>query len=215
MPPGLSFTIILERHMLYKILVCRLICTVPPPSDSIVSSGYYSKLNIFLEKGTQMAKTFASLFRSTFFSTVRQHLLSNCRERCQTFSPRCRGPPASEIKVFPNFRRTGGNSAWALTMQKKRTGLRQTGKTPEKYEDVSISPGTINAMHTYDWEAFLAHSIYSSHTQALSVYLSGVTEDDRSTLFQKYPLPSVSFDIDDFSGRYSWIETISDAHLTA
>ena len=130
--PGLSFTIILERHMLYKILVCSLICTVPPPSDSIVSSGCYSKLNIFLEKGTQMAKAFASLFRSTFFSTVRQHLLSNCRERCQTFSPRCRGPPASEIKVFPNFRRTGGNSAWALAIQKKRTGLRQTGKNSRK-----------------------------------------------------------------------------------
>ena len=88
-------------------------------------------------------------------------------------------------------------------------------KLQKKYEDVGMLPEAINAMHTYDWEAFLAHRIYSSHTQALPACLSGVTEDDRSTLFQKYPSLSVSFDIDDFSGRYSWIETISDAHLTA
>ena len=88
-------------------------------------------------------------------------------------------------------------------------------KLQREYEDAGMSPEAIDNMHTYDWEAFLAHRIHSSHTQALPVCLSESTEDDRSTLFQKYPSLSVSFDIDDFSERYSWVETISNDHLTA
>ena len=87
-------------------------------------------------------------------------------------------------------------------------------KLQKEYEDAGMSPEAINAMHTYDWEAFLSRRTYSNHTQTLPECLSGNQEDDRSTLFQKYPLLSVSFDIDDFPGRYSWIATISDAHLT-
>ena len=88
-------------------------------------------------------------------------------------------------------------------------------KLQRRYEDAGMPPEAIDAMHTYDWEAFLAHRIHSSHTQALPVCLSESTEDDRSTLFQKYPSLFVSFDIDDFSERYSWVETISNDHLTA
>ncbi len=87
-------------------------------------------------------------------------------------------------------------------------------KLQKECEDAGMSPEAINAMHTYDWEAFLSRRTYSNHTQTLPECLSGNQEDDRSTLFHKYPLLSVSFDIDDFPGRYSWIATISDAHLT-
>ena len=88
-------------------------------------------------------------------------------------------------------------------------------KLQRKYEDAGMSPEAIDAMYKYDWEVFRANRIHNNHTQALPVCLSESTKDDRSTLFQKYPSLTVSFDIDDFSGRYSWIETISDNRLSA
>ncbi len=85
----------------------------------------------------------------------------------------------------------------------------------KEYEKAGMDPKDIDSMRTFDWKVFLSRRNYDNHTQALPESLCGSCEDGRSTLFQKYPSLSVTFDVDDFTGRYTWIDTIGDVRLSA
>ena len=86
----------------------------------------------------------------------------------------------------------------------------------KEYEDACMEPDDIKAMYTYDWNSFLARRTYENHTQPLpDTYLYGYCGDMSSTLFKRFSSLSVTFGVEDFPGRYAWIDTISNADCHA
>lgn len=86
----------------------------------------------------------------------------------------------------------------------------------KEYMDAGMSLSAIEAMHNYDWEMFLSRRTYENHTQALpDTYLNGEIEGQQSPLFKKFLSLSVTFGEEDFSGRYAWVNTISNLELGA
>ncbi len=86
----------------------------------------------------------------------------------------------------------------------------------KEYTDAGMSPAAIEAMHSYDWEMFLSRRTYENHTQALpDTYLSGEIDGEQSTLFMRFSSLSVTFDEENFSEQYAWIDAIEDASLSA
>lgn len=86
----------------------------------------------------------------------------------------------------------------------------------KEYTDAGMSPSSIEAMYSYDWEMFLSRRTYENHTQALpDTYLSGEINGKQSTLFKRFSSLSVIFDEEDFSGRYAWVNAIGNVDLSA
>ena len=86
----------------------------------------------------------------------------------------------------------------------------------KEYTDAGMSPAAIEAMHSYDWEMFLSRRTYENHTQALpDTYLSSEIDGEQSTLFMRFSSLSVTFDEENFSEQYAWIDAIEDASLSA
>lgn len=89
-------------------------------------------------------------------------------------------------------------------------------KLQQEYEAAGMASKDIEAMRTYDWEEFCSRRTFENHTQPLpDTYLSGDSQDVQSSLFKKFSSLSTSFDAEDFLGRYTWIDAISNADLCA
>ena len=87
-------------------------------------------------------------------------------------------------------------------------------KLQKEYEDAGMAPEDIQSMRAYDWEMFLSRRNYENHTQSLpDTYFSD--EDEQSSLLRKFSLLTISFDENDFPGRYAWIDTVSSAGLSS
>lgn len=85
----------------------------------------------------------------------------------------------------------------------------------KEYADAGMSPSAIEAIHDYDWEAFLSRRTYENHTQPLpDAFLSGEVKEQGSKLFKKYSSLSAAFDEEDFLGRYAWLSSIEDTDLS-
>lgn len=85
----------------------------------------------------------------------------------------------------------------------------------KEYADAGMSPSAIEAIHDYDWEAFLSRRTYENHTQPLpDAFLSGEVTEQGSKLFKKYSSLSAAFDEENFSGRYAWLSAIGDTDLS-
>ena len=86
----------------------------------------------------------------------------------------------------------------------------------KKYRKAGMSKEEIQEMYEFDWNAFLSERRYREHTQPLpSESFSDDDEDSMSGLFKKFDSLKVTFSEDDFTGRYSWVETIEDQELCA
>lgn len=71
---------------------------------------------------------------------------------------------------------------------------------------------TIRILHDDAWEEFKSNRNYVLHTQRLpSERLQ--SEQDASTLFQKFTTLTVIISEEDFTARYAWVDTLDDAVL--
>ncbi|MDE6591266.1 MAG: RNA polymerase subunit sigma-70 [Oscillospiraceae bacterium] len=87
-------------------------------------------------------------------------------------------------------------------------------KLQKEYAVAGMAPEDIESMRTYDWNVFLSRRNYENHTQPLpDTYFSGDSTDGRSPLFRKFALLATTFDEEDFPGRYTWVDAISNADL--
>lgn len=87
----------------------------------------------------------------------------------------------------------------------------------KEYEDAGMTLPAIEAMRTYDWEHFLSRRAYENHTQPLpEAFLCGDEDGQRdmlSALVRRFSALTTSFDVEDFHGRFAWIDTIDNASL--
>ena len=85
----------------------------------------------------------------------------------------------------------------------------------KKYRKAGMPKEKIDEMYEFDWSTFLSERRYREHTQPLPTESINEDEDGMSGLFKKFDSLKVTFSEDDFSGRYSWVETIEDPDLHA
>jgi hypothetical protein len=90
----------------------------------------------------------------------------------------------------------------------------QWKRNSEWYRSEGMSEEAIQKIKDFDWAVFCSERVYRNHTQAMPDEInSAITDSSKSSLFAKYPNLSVSFSIEDFNGKYTWIENIDDPHL--
>lgn len=81
------------------------------------------------------------------------------------------------------------------------------------YRAEGMSEDAIQAMYGFDWNAFNAERAFLNHTQERPDEFFDNEGDDCSTLFQKFESLSTSFSIEDFSGRYAWVDAVERSRL--
>lgn len=92
---------------------------------------------------------------------------------------------------------------------------REWEKLREQYIESGMSEETIQELYDFDWSWFRARRNYENRVQALpDEEIDEQKAETRSNLFRKFASLSISFDEKEFSGRYAWIDTISDVALS-
>jgi len=87
-------------------------------------------------------------------------------------------------------------------------------KLREQYRKAGFSEESIQAMRTFDEEAYRSDRRYAEHNQELPSEDFGDDDGENATiLFSKFESLSVSFDESDFETRYAWVDTVSDPRL--
>ncbi|MCQ4922246.1 sigma-70 family RNA polymerase sigma factor [Tissierella carlieri] len=92
---------------------------------------------------------------------------------------------------------------------------REWKKLREQYIEAGMSEETIQELYDFDWSWFRARRNYENRVQDLpDEEIDEQKAETRSNLFRKFASLSISFDEKEFSGRYTWIDTISDGALS-
>ena len=92
---------------------------------------------------------------------------------------------------------------------------REWQKLREQYAEAGMSEETIQELYDFDWSWFRARRNYENRVQALpDEEIDEQKAETRSNLFRKFAYLSAGFDEMKFSGRYAWIDTISDDALS-
>lgn len=92
----------------------------------------------------------------------------------------------------------------------------QWKRNSEWYRSEGMSEEAIQKIKDFDWAVFCSERVYRNHTQDMPDEInSSISDLSKSSLFTKYPNLSVSFSIEDFSGKYTWIENIDNPQLAA
>ena len=85
-------------------------------------------------------------------------------------------------------------------------------KTAAWYRAEGMSEDAIRILHDDAWEEFKSNRNYVLHTQRLPS--EGLqSEQDTSTLFQKFSSLTVIISEEDFTTRYAWVDTLDDTVL--
>lgn len=88
---------------------------------------------------------------------------------------------------------------------------REWKKLREQYIKEGMSEETIQEFYDFDWGWFRARRNYENRVQALpDDEIDEQRTETRSNLFRKFASLSIDFDETEPSGRYAWIDTISD-----
>lgn len=91
---------------------------------------------------------------------------------------------------------------------------REWEKLREQYKKAGMSKEAIQELHDFDWSWFRMRRNYENHVQALPEdEINEQHAETRSNLFQKFTSLSTSFNEMEFSGRFAWIDSISDVEL--
>lgn len=99
-------------------------------------------------------------------------------------------------------------------VEKKRFE-QEWSKLRVEYAKAGMSAEDIENIYKFDLETFCSQRTYINHTQPLpNTYISG-NEAENSTLFRKFGTTTFSFSIEDFSGRYDWVEMIENQRLAS
>lgn len=86
----------------------------------------------------------------------------------------------------------------------------------EQYKGLGMSEKLIQELYDFDWSWFRMRRVYENHVQMMPKEEIGEKDSEtRTNLFKRYSLLSSESDEIFFLGRYSWIESISDAKLSA
>ena len=92
---------------------------------------------------------------------------------------------------------------------------REWEKLREKYKKAGMKEEAIQEIYDFDWSWFRMRRNYENHVQALPEDEIGEQRAETlSKVFQRFASLSTSFDEMDFSGRYAWIDTISNEGLS-
>lgn len=91
---------------------------------------------------------------------------------------------------------------------------REWDKLREQYTQAGMTEEAIQDLHDFDWSWFCARRNYANHVQTFpEEEIDGGNAKTRSNLFQRFASLSTHFDEKEFSGRFAWIDTISDVAL--
>lgn len=85
----------------------------------------------------------------------------------------------------------------------------------KKYCNAGMSEEAIQDLYDFDWDEHLSERRYREHTQLLPT--ESITDDDEdsmSGLSKKFDSLKVTFSESDFSGRYSWVDTLEDEAMS-
>lgn len=82
----------------------------------------------------------------------------------------------------------------------------------KEYAAAGMEETAISLLKMFDWQWFCSRRVYDNHIQDFPNE-SMSDETVNSTLLQKFAALSVTFDLEDLTGRYDWIETIEDRKL--
>ena len=82
-----------------------------------------------------------------------------------------------------------------------------------EYRNAGFEEPGIQSMYDHDWELFKKRRIYENCEQELPSDEIDDCDNERSTLFQKFPSLTAGFSEEDFTGRYDWIESIDNPVL--
>ena len=85
----------------------------------------------------------------------------------------------------------------------------------EQYVAAGMPDTAIQELYEFDLNWFRMRRVYAIHVQMLPDEIEEKSNDLRRKLYLKYGSLSVEFDDINLTGRYSWIETISDPKLSA
>ena len=92
---------------------------------------------------------------------------------------------------------------------------REWEKLCKQYKKEGMSGEAIQELYDFDWSWFRMRRNYENRVQAMpEEEIDGQNAETRSNLFQRFATLSTSFDEMEFSGRYAWIDTISDDALS-
>jgi len=100
---------------------------------------------------------------------------------------------------------------------RKEKGIfyREWERLRKQYEKEGIREEVIQKMYDFDWSWFCKRRSYENYVQALpEVEIDDENAITRSTLIKKFTSLSIEFDEMESSGRYDWIESISDDVLS-
>ena len=87
-------------------------------------------------------------------------------------------------------------------------------KLREQYQKVGMSDEAVQELYDFDWSWFRMRRNYENRVQAMpEEEIEEQNAETRSNLFQRFTSLSTSFDEVEFSGRYAWLDTISDDAL--
>ena len=88
-------------------------------------------------------------------------------------------------------------------------------KLREQYQKVGMNEKAIQELYEFDWSWFRMRRNYENRVQAMpEEEINEQNAETRSNLFQRFASLSTSFDEMELSGRYAWIDTISDYALS-
>ena len=92
---------------------------------------------------------------------------------------------------------------------------REWEKLREQYKTAGMSENAIEELYDFDWSWFRMRRNYENRVQAMpEEEIDEQNAETHSNLFQRFASLSTSFDEMEFSGRYAWIDTISDDALS-
>lgn len=88
-------------------------------------------------------------------------------------------------------------------------------KLREQYRKAGMSEESIQELYDFDWSWFRMRRNYENRVQAMpEEEIDEQNAETRSNLFQRFTSLSTSFDEVELSGRYAWMDTISDDALS-
>ena len=99
--------------------------------------------------------------------------------------------------------------------KEKRIFDKEWERLSEQYKKAGMNEEAIQELYDFDWSWFRMRRNYENRVQAMpEEEIDEQNAETRSNLFQRFTSLYTSFDEMEFSGRYAWIDTISDDALS-
>lgn len=128
---------------------------------------------------------------------------------------KCRSPPFSDYCVHFQKSENGGIKMGFNYGREKLIFDKEWKKLREQYKKAGMSEEAIQEIYDFDWCWFRIRRNYENRVQAMpEEKIDEKNIETRSNLFQRFTSLSTNLDEGDFSGRYAWIDTISDNALS-